>query len=167
MQNADTVTITSFGHGGADRFAGGDAGDHYYLHADRHARQPNRHGQRYRYRERGGRQRTAGDRQLRAESGYHRLRAELVAAMGGAKRHHGDDRQHDRDRGAYRLALDLAGGDYHLYHHGDQRQRNRLGQHHADGDYVGADHLVYRDAFDTFCREARRFWYARPKALYR
>ena len=55
--------------------------------------------------------RTAGDRQLRAESGYHRFRAELGAVLGGAERYHGD-RQHHRDSGAYRLALDFAGGDH-------------------------------------------------------
>ncbi len=88
-------------------------------------------------------------------------------SMGGAKRHHGDHRQLDRDRRAYRLALDFAGGDHYLYDHGDQRRRDRHRQDYADGDYVGADPLVYRRHLRALRRGARRFWYARPKARYR
>jgi hypothetical protein len=87
-----------------------------------------------------------------AESRNHRLRAELVASMGGAKRHHSDHRQLHRDRWPYRLALDFAGGNHYLYDHGDKRRRDRHGQDYADGDYFGADPLVYRYPFEYFVR---------------
>ena len=32
-----------------------------------------------------------------------------------------------------------------------------------DGDHIGADPLVYRDAFQHFCRVARRFWFAKQR----